>query len=131
MLHQRTIRARPYAEYIDCVGRKALALCASGALFGSGGGATGGDKAATAVTTLVPAALAVKMKNLAYFRWEMLPERIVRYDPERYPIRSDFDRVYFCVEGFAGVGAGVAGCVLAGADFTPCSTELGPPCLMA
>jgi len=39
---------------------------------------------------------------------------------------------YFCV-GFAGAaGAGVAGCVLAGADFTPCRTELlWPPCLIA
>jgi len=38
---------------------------------------------------------------------------------------------YFCVGGLAGVGAGVAGCVLTGADFTPCNTDLGPPCLIA
>src|ERR1700685_1882463 len=42
---------------------------------------------------------------------------------------------YFCVGGFAGVGAGVTGCVFAGADtgadFTPCSTDFAPPCLMA
>ena len=38
---------------------------------------------------------------------------------------------YFFAGGFPGAGAGAAGCVLAGADFTPCNTELGPPCLMA
>src|SRR5208282_1120262 len=36
---------------------------------------------------------------------------------------------YFCcVGGVAGFGAG---CVLTGSDLIPCSTELGPPCLVA
>jgi hypothetical protein len=48
-----------------------------------------------------------------------------------------WDVTYFCVgelegAGVTGVpGAGTAGCVLAGVVLTPCSTEFGPPCLMA
>jgi len=37
-------------------------------------------------------------------------------------------RFYFWAGGVAGLGAG---CVLVGCDLTPCSTELGPLCLVA
>src|SRR5580692_9269528 len=45
-------------------------------------------------------------------------------------LHHEWNLVYFWV-GFAGVGAGAAGWVFAGADFSPCRTERGPVCLMA
>jgi hypothetical protein len=36
-----------------------------------------------------------------------------------------FAFAYFCV-GFAGVGAGAAGCVFTGCVLMPCSTDVGP-----
>src|ERR1700727_2075698 len=59
-----------------------------------------------------------------------------KYNYGRTPKRAsaklhhEWNFVYFCV-GFAGLGAGAAGGVFAGADFSPCRTERGPPCLMA
>ena len=42
-----------------------------------------------------------------------------------------FGRAYFCgLGGVAGFCAG-AGCVFTGCDFNPCSTEVGPPRLVA
>jgi hypothetical protein len=49
-------------------------------------------------------------------------------------VKSTFRKsaqAYFWVGFPAGAGAGAAGCVFTGADFTPCSTEFGPLCFVA
>ena len=130
--HQRTIRAGPYAECIDCVGRKAHGVVAPQARCLDQGGSRhrlrqsrdgGHNVSASGPRCQDEGSCVLPLGNVS-------GSELIGNDPQ-YQVRPDFDRAYFCVGGFAGVGAGVVGCVLAGADFTPCNTELGPPCRMA